>query len=213
MTDVIIPGSMGRIEARYQVQNSPDAPVALILHPHPLYGGTMNNKVTYMLYHTFFRKGFHVCRFNFRGIGKSSGTFDNGEGELSDAATVLDWLRARHPNAAHYWVAGFSFGAWITMQLLMRRPEIEGFVCVAPPTNKYDFNFLAPCPVSGQILQGTADEIVDPSTVEGLVNKLSKQKNIQINLELIENANHFFPDHIQNLSERVFAYLEQRLAV
>lgn len=213
MTGVIIPGPMGRIEARYQVQNSPDAPVALILHPHPLYGGTMNNKVTYMLYHTFFRKGFHVCRFNFRGIGKSSGTFDNGEGELSDAATVLDWLRARHPNAAHYWIAGFSFGAWITMQLLMRRPEIEGFVCVAPPTNKYDFNFLAPCPVSGQILQGTADEIVDPSTVEGLVNKLSKQKNIQINLELIENANHFFPDHIQNLSERVFAYLEQRLAV
>lgn len=212
MTDVIIPGPMGRIEARYQVQNSPDAPVALILHPHPLYGGTMNNKVTYMLYRTFFKNGFHVCRFNFRGIGKSSGTFDNGEGELSDAATVLDWLRIRHPNASHYWVAGFSFGAWITMQLLMRRPEIEGFVCVAPPTNKYDFNFLAPCPVSGQILQGTADEVVDPATVEGLVTKLSKQKNIRINLELIEDANHFFPEHLQNLSERVSAYLEQRLA-
>jgi hypothetical protein len=98
---------------------------------------------------------FPTIRFNFGGVGKSDGIFDNGEGELSDAACILDWLQQYNTNSKICWVAGFSFGAWIGMQLLMRRPELNGFVSVSPPANMRDFSFLAPCPSSGLIIQKT----------------------------------------------------------
>lgn len=207
MAEIIIPGAAGRLEGRYQKHSGKRAPVALILHPHPLYGGTMNNKVTYTLYQTFLRNGFNVCRFNFRGIGRSEGAFDNGDGELNDAASALDWLQVQNPDAQEFWIGGFSFGAWIAMQLLMRRPEITGFVSVAPPANKYDFNFLAPCPVSGQIIQGTADEVVPAESVRNLVGKLSKQRGLNIDLQMIDGADHYFLDYLPALYKSVSAYL------
>ena len=85
-----------------------------------------------------------------------------------------------HPEAETTWVAGVSFGAWIGMQLLMRRPEIQGFISIAPPANMYDFSFLAPCPSSGIIIQGEADEVVTPSAVQKLVDKLRTQRHITI---------------------------------
>ena len=124
MPDVIFNGPEGRLEGRYQHAKRDDAPVALILHPHPQHGGTMNNKVVYSLYHSFSRRGFSTLRFNFRGVGRSQGAFDSGLGELSDAAAALDWMQGHNPNATGCWIAGFSFGAWIAMQLMMRRPEI-----------------------------------------------------------------------------------------
>ena len=149
MPEVIMNGPEGRLEGRYQHGEGNTAPIALMLHPHPQHGGTMNNKVIYALYHEFVERGFSVLRFNFRGVGRSQGKFDRGEGELSDAASALDWLQTYNPNAGSCWVAGYSFGAWIGMQLLMRRPEIEAFISVAPPASQYDFTFLAPCPSSG----------------------------------------------------------------
>src|SRR5690349_23017590 len=131
MPEIILNGPEGRLEGRYQQSATPNAPIALMLHPHPQHGGTMNNKVVYSLYQSFQRQGFSVLRFNFRGVGRSQGKFDRGEGELSDAAAALDWLETRNPNAPQCWIAGFSFGAWIGMQLLMRRPEISGFISVA----------------------------------------------------------------------------------
>ena len=162
MPEVIFPGPDGRLEGRYHPQKNKDAPIAIILHPHPLYGGTMNNKVVYNLHYTFHRIGFTCLRFNFRGVGRSQGEYDQGIGELSDAAAALDYLQSLNPNAKNCWVAGFSFGAWIGMQLLMRRPEIAGFISVAPPANQYDFCFLAPCPSSGLIISGSADRVVPP---------------------------------------------------
>src|SRR5712671_6074676 len=100
MPDVIINGPEGRIEARYHHARGGTAPMAVVLHPHPLHGGTMNNKVVYTLYQTFVRKGFSTLRFNFRGVGRSQGSFDRGEGELADAAAALDWLQGYNPNAA-----------------------------------------------------------------------------------------------------------------
>jgi alpha/beta superfamily hydrolase len=166
MPEIIINGPEGRIEARYHHSKQAGAPIAIVLHPHPEHGGSMNNKITYAIYRTFVDMGFNTLRFNFRGVGKSEGKFDQGEGELSDTASVLDWMQSYNPSAAACWVAGFSFGAWIGMQLLMRRPELNGFVSINPPANLYDFNFLAPCPVSGMIIQGDRDEIVPKSSVD-----------------------------------------------
>jgi uncharacterized protein len=207
MPEVIINGPEGRIEGRYHHCKTPNAPIALLLHPHPQHGGTMNNKVVYALYHAFVRRGFSALRFNFRGVGRSQGTFDRGEGELSDAASALDWLQTYNANTRSCWIGGFSFGAWIGMQLLMRRPEIDGFIAVAPPANLYDFTFLAPCPSSGLIVQGDKDQIVTLEAQQKLVNKLSHQRDIKIDYRIIKGADHFFQNHMEQLTAHVEGYI------
>ncbi len=207
MPDVIINGPEGRIEARYHHNRAAGAPMALVLHPHPQHGGTMNNKVVYTLFQCFVRQGFSTLRFNFRGVGRSQGSFDRGEGELSDAASALDWLQTYNPSAGSCWVAGFSFGAWIGMQLLMRRPEIERFVSVAPPANIYDFTFLAPCPSSGLILQGDQDTVVPVESVQKLVTKLSHQRDIKIDFRKIAGTDHYFGDQLEAIGAHVDGYI------
>ena len=169
MPEVNISGPSGRLEGRFHPQKNEDAPVAIFLHPHPKFGGTMNNKVVYNLHYCFFNLGFTCLRFNFRGVGKSEGEFDDGLGELADAASALDFLQANTPNSNACWVIGFSFGSWIGMQLLMRRPEISGFISVSPPANTYDFSFLAPCPSSGLIINGSLDRLVPPSDIKEFI--------------------------------------------
>lgn len=212
MPEIFFNGGIGRVEARFQAQENKEAPIALILHPDPRHGGTMNNKVAYTLYQTFFKRGFHVMRFNFRGVGRSQGVFDNGEGELSDAATAMDWMEANFPASKFSWVAGFSFGAWIAMQLLMRRPEIDGFMAVCPPADKYDFSFLAPCPTSGLFIGAGKDTIVDPLSVEKLAKKLMHQRNIEVEYRCIDDADHFFTSKLALLHKEMDEYLQQRIA-
>ncbi|USO01493.1 MAG: alpha/beta hydrolase [Alphaproteobacteria bacterium] len=207
MPEMFIAGPEGRIEARYFPQPRPNAPVALILHPHPQNGGNMNTKITFALYKSFVELGFNVLRFNFRGVGRSEGLFDGGEGELTDAATLMDWLQAKNPDAPATWVAGFSFGSWIGMQLLMRRPEIAGFVSVSPPANTYDFSFLAPCPVSGMVVHGTRDAVVPASSIAGLLNKLALQKNITVTHKSVEGADHFYDGHTGVLMDSIKDYV------
>ena len=198
MPEVILTGPEGRLEGRYQPGAGPRAPVAILLQPHPAQG-TMNHPIVLALYQSFVRRGFATLRFNFRGVGRSQGTFDNGIGELSDAASALDWLQQFNPEAHTTWVGGFSFGAWIGMQLLMRRPEIKGFISIAPPANMYDFTFLAPCPSSGIIVDGENDEVVPPSAVLKLVDKLKTQRHITIHHSTIPGANHFFQNEMDLL--------------
>jgi uncharacterized protein len=212
MPELIIPGPAGRIEARYHHEQSSESPIALILHPHPQFGGTMNNQVVYSLYHTFVARGFSVLRFNFRGVGRSQGVWDGGPGELADAASALDWLQQVKPDAKTCWIAGVSFGTWIAMQLLMRRPEIDGFICVAPPANLYDYTFLAPCPSSGLIINGDKDRVVPPQAItDQLVNKIKTQRGIKIDHEVIPGANHFFENKTEDLNRIVGGYLDMRM--
>lgn len=209
MPEVIVSGPAGRIEARWMPQPSSAAPVMILMHPHPLKGGTMNNRVVHLMYRCAFDHGFSVMRFNFRGVGKSEGVFDKGEGELSDAAAVLDWIRKNYPDAASIRLGGFSFGAWIAMQLLMRRPEMAGFVVVSPPAGSLDFNFLAPCPSSGMVIQGDQDTVVDVNAVTRLVQKLQAQKNITVDYRIIPGAGHFFTEQQDELYAHVADALQQ----
>ena len=172
----------------------------------------MNDRIVQRLYKTFVDRGFATLRFNFRGVGRSQGSFDNGIGELSDAASALDWVQSIHPESQTTWVAGVSFGALIGMQLLMRRPEIRGFISIAPPANMYDFSFLAPCPASGIFIHGAADTVVQPIAVTKLVEKLRTQKHITIHHEEIPRANHFFENEIEELMASVDNYLDFRLS-
>ena len=211
MPEVNFNGPDGRLEGRYHPSNRPQAPLALLLHPHPQHGGTMNNKIIYKLYQTFTKRGFSTLRFNFRGVGRSQGQFDNGQGELSDAASALDWMQTQNPNTRSCWIAGFSFGAWVAMQLMMRRPEIDGFISIAPPASQHDFSFLAPCPASGMIIHGDKDEVVPQSSVDKLAQKLQKQKNIKIDYRIVEGSDHFFIHHLDPLNKQVEGYLDKML--
>lgn len=211
MPEVIFNGPDGRLEGRYHHSKRANAPVALLLHPHPQHGGTMNNRVVYALYQCFVNRGFSALRFNFRGVGNSQGEFDSGQGELSDAASALDWMQAHNPNAQSCWIAGFSFGAWVSMQLMMRRPEITGFISIAPPANQHDFSFLAPCPASGLILHGDKDDIVPLSSVDKLAQKLQKQKNIVIDYRVIKGSDHFFQEDLSVLNGHINDYLNKSL--
>jgi len=211
MPEVIFNGPEGRLEGRYHHARAANAPIALVLHPNPQHGGTMNNKVVYAIYQSFVARGFSTLRFNFRGVGRSQGVFDSGLGELSDAASALDWAQGHNPNASDCWIAGFSFGAWISMQLMMRRPEIGGFLSIAPPASMYDFTFLAPCPASGLILHGDKDDVVPIDSVSKLSAKLGEQKNINIDFRTIPGATHFFNDHLDKMVGHVEDYLDSRL--
>ena len=211
MPEIIFNGPEGRLEGRDHHSKTPGAPIALVLHPHPQFGGTMNNKVVYAMYQSFVKRGFSTLRFNFRGVGRSQSTFDNGQGEMSDAASALDWMQAHNPNAQACWIGGFSFGAWISMQLMMRRPEINGFLTISPPASQHDFSFLAPCPASGLIVHGDKDEIVAVDSVDKLAAKLQSQKNITVDYEIVKGCDHFYGDHMDKLNKIINDYLDKSL--
>jgi alpha/beta superfamily hydrolase len=207
MAEIFFNSTAGRIEGRYNASPNKNKPVALILHPHPLQMGNMNNKVVYEMYKQFLKHDFSVLRINFRGVGKSQGTFDQGVGELIDAAVALDWLEERHGVGADYWVAGFSFGSWIGMELTMRRPELTHFIVAAPPVNKYDFSFLSPCPAHGLIIQGDLDSIVSEENVSEFVDKTSKNKNTKVEYKVIHGADHFFRDRLTEFGKVLSDYI------
>lgn len=211
MAEMLISGPEGRIEARYTPPPHEGASVALILHPHPRAGGTMQDPITIRLYQMFERKGFGVLRFNTRGVGRTQGVYDQGVGELEDAAWILDYLENMVESPRYVWCAGYSFGAWITLQLLMRRPEIDGFLAIAPPANHYDFSFLAPCPASGLIISGENDAISKPEDVERALSKVRIQKGEVIDRMSIEGANHFFTGQHDELIDLCEAYVDRRL--
>ena len=207
MPEVIINGPAGRIEARYMPGADATAPIALILHPEPDRGGNMNNRVSFAMYKLFQARGFSVMRFNFRGVGRSQGNYSEGEGELSDAATALDWMQSQCPSARACWIAGFSFGALIGMQLMMRRPEVIGFVSASLPMDEQDYTFLAPCPASGLVVHGGADSVVSADEVNSIIERIPAQKGISIDYRLIDDANRFFTNHLDELIEHVGDYL------
>ena len=211
MVDLLIPGPEGKIEAKYRHNNNDKSPIVLILHPDPTRGGTMNTKIVFRLYKLFVNNGFSTIRFNFRGVGRSQGVFDNGQGELADAAGALDWMQSFNNNASNCWIAGFSFGAWISMQLMMRRPEIGGFISVSPPASQADFSFLAPCPASGLIVHGEADDYIPLESSMKLADKLKKQKNITIDFQCVPRCDHFFQKHVKDLEKIVDTYLKNSL--
>jgi alpha/beta superfamily hydrolase len=213
MPEVIINGPAGRIEGRYHQSTDAKAPVVLVLHPHPLYGGTMNNKITYALYRAFVNNGFSVLRVNFRGVGKSQGKFDNGIGELLDVTAIVNWLHDQNMKATEFWIAGFSFGAWIALQTVMRRPELENYVLVAPPATKYDFNFIVPCTSAGLIVQGSKDEITKEPDSAKLSEKLSAREGAEVTYQMVQGADHFFKDHMKEFEEIVDKYIKHRLVV
>lgn len=195
MTEVLINGSQGKLQGFYKhTENSKN--IGLILHPRKCTESSMDNNIVSSLFESFSNNNFSTLKINFRGIQKSEGEpEEDGLGELSDAATALDWLQEQNEDISSCWIGGIDFGAWIGSQLLMRRPEVIGFINVATPIKEFDFSFLSPCPASGLIIHPTKQIDIEQKNVISLVKKLSNQKiklvykkvNTDINFENKEN--------------------------
>jgi len=189
---IMIQGPAGQLEALYH-HGETDKPAIVICHPHPLYGGTMRNKVVYWLSRAFEDLGYSVLRFNFRGVEKSEGVWDEGNGEADDVTAMIDWLEQKHPTAPLY-LAGFSFGTYAGLQAARRDSRIQKMLAVAPAVNLWSFEFMEGEDRPLTIIQGTADEIVPFAQVKDWV-----EKHPQVTFHSIEGAGHFFPQHMDEL--------------
>ena len=211
MPEVIFTGPAGRIEGRYHPARQKNAPIAIVLHPHPQFGGTMNHQIVYQLYYRSCTAASPCCASISAASAAARAPSTTARASCRTPPPRSTGRSRSTPEARSCWIAGFSFGAWIGMQLLMRRPEIEGFISIAPPANLYDFSFLAPCPSSGLIIHGDKDAVVPHKDVTGLVDKLKTQKGIVIDQKVIPGANHFFDGKVEPLMQAVSAYLDKRL--
>lgn len=206
MPDIIFPGPDGRLEGRYHHGPEANAPIALILHPHPLYGGTMNNKVVYNLFHVFAKRGFSVLRFNFRGVGRSEGVHDEGRGEADDTLAVVQWLRAQAPGAPLL-LAGFSFGAFVSLKAAARaQPQLQ--VSIAPPFRYFSGEPLPPRPdAPWLVVHGRDDDVV---AYDDTVTVL-RQYQPPPELVTLDGAGHFFHGQLGELGRAVGAFLRRHL--
>jgi alpha/beta superfamily hydrolase len=192
-------GPAGRIEGLLQERaGSEPGFVALVCHPHPLYGGTLHNKVTHRVASAFHGLGAAVLRFNFRGVGKSEGAYDQGAGELDDARAAWAYMRERWPGARR-WLAGFSFGSWIAARLGAELRDVERLLLVAPPIHRNDFSALRRATVDKRVIQGTADDVCTPGLLQAEWPYWAEPKR----LVMVEGAGHFFDRKLDALAAAV----------
>lgn len=182
----IIPGAVGDLEVRFFLPQDTLNRWAVISHPHPQYGGTMDNKVVTMLEKTYQSLGFGTVVFQFRGVGLSQGTFDNAQGEQADLSALVAWLRQTQ-SVEFLVLAGFSFGAYITLKQA-NVLKADHVVVVAPPVNLYDFNLVKKPKVPWVVILGSKDEVVPPLSV---LDWALKGTNVP-DLHWRSGASHFF---------------------
>ena len=166
----------------------------------------MNNKVVYTLYHAFVDRGFAVLGFNFRGVGRSQGEFDHGAGELSDAASALDWLQTFNANARTCWVAGFSFGAWIALCRGIADSRITTLLAIAPPVGRYDFTAVATSQKPMHFIHGDVDELIPVAQMRAPYEEISEPKTLAV----IDGANHLFDGKVAEVGDVIRARFEVR---
>jgi alpha/beta superfamily hydrolase len=213
MTSVLISGLDSRIEGKYHKNEHAKSPVALILHPSPLQVSGVDAKLAQSVFQCFVKKGFSVLRTYVNHVSRHPNKLESQANELITAASALDWLHTENPTSSSVWVVGFSFGAWITSQLLMRRPEIEHFVAISLPAHKHDFAFLHPCPTSGLILHGEQDSIIPAEHIVNFVNNVHKQKGVEFVCNIIPKADHFFREKLEELNAHISEYIDLQLNI
>ncbi len=201
-------GPAGRLEALLQERDGAEpAVVAVVCHPHPLYGGTLHNKVVHRVAATLHALGAAALRFNFRGVGRSEGAYDRGAGELEDARAALSWLRARHPGA-RAWAAGVSFGAWVAARLAASEAGIERLVMIAPPVGTMSFEVLRTLATPKLVIQGKADDVCPPHLLHAQFAGWAEPKT----LVEVEGATHFFDRQLAALGHALEEQLRSALA-
>jgi uncharacterized protein len=199
--ELFVQGPAGRLEAVFK--RCPGArAAAVVCHPHPLRGGTMYDKVTYRMGRALFAAGLSVLRFNFRGVGASEGAFDAGAGERDDVAAVIDCLARDH---AEIVVAGFSFGAWVGLEVGARDPRVGRLVGLGLPVNVYDFGFLGGVEKPTLIVHGDEDRFGDLDRVRAV----AITGGDRVRVATIEGGDHFFTGRLEAMMEAVTSFARE----
>ena len=178
---------------------------AVILHPHPLYGGTMQNKVVHALARAFGDLGVASVRFNFRGVGASAGDFAQGVGETDDALAVIEWVRTQQPDTS-VWLAGFSFGAAVALRAA-QRTKVAGLITVAPAVNLYDFSALSTPSCPWLLIQGEADEVVPVEGVRAWLSGIAPSPQTIF----LPGVSHFFHGRLNDLKAALHDFVPPHL--
>jgi alpha/beta superfamily hydrolase len=198
-------GPAGQIEARLELPHDSGATPAVFgvaCHPHPLYGGAMDNKVTHTLARAMNECGAPCFRFNFRGVGASAGSFDNGRGEAEDLAAVVAEGRRRFPGAA-LWLGGFSFGAFVALRGAQTLDPVK-LAAVAPPVSRYDLGSVANPDCDWMLAQGDADDVVDPKAVLDWAAAQPRKPTLHV----LAGAGHFFHGRLHELKPLLIAFFD-----
>ncbi len=196
----LLDGAAGKIEALLEEpETAPAREACLVCHPHPLYGGTMHNKVVYRMARGLRRSGSIVLRFNFRGVGRSQGVHAHGDGELDDARMLMDWLRSRYP-ALPYAVAGFSFGSRVALRLGCSLSGTRRVIAVGLPSRSNSLDYVKTCTTPKLFIQSTHDEHGPRPELEALYSDFSEPKQ----LYWAEAADHFFVNGLDALEETIY---------
>ena len=196
----LLDGPAGKLEALLEEPDDrPPNEACLLCHPHPLFGGTMHNKVVYRIARALRRRGSVVLRFNFRGVGRSQGKHDKGVGEIEDARAALGWLRERYPGLACS-LAGFSFGSRVILELGCATGDAARLVAVGFPTTTGEAPYLASCRVPKFFITSTHDQYAPREEMEMLYAKIAGPKQII----WIEADDHFFGSALDRLEEVIF---------
>lgn len=203
--NLFIPGPEGNLETviEFAADAVDTTTIAVICHPHPLYGGTMENKVVTTLARTFRELNITSVRFNFRGVGQSVGAYADGVGESKDLLAILDWLSQEYPTA-EFILAGFSFGSYVATRVASQRPA-QQLITVAPPVTNFDFTALEIPSCPWLLIQGTADEVIAADAVFAWF----KQHVQHYDLMVLEHASHFFHGRLVELKERLLEYYKK----
>jgi len=199
-----IPGKGVTLESILrQPERKPIRGTAVLCHPHPVYGGTMNNRVIFRAGKAATAAGLAALRFNFRGVGASTGVFDEGDGEQQDVSSAVEWLYGRFPGLPMVLI-GFSFGAWVGLRVAVRDPRIVALVGLGLPLNHYDFDFLTENAKPALYMVGTADEFCPLDRMERFARRLPPQSDAR----WIQGAGHFFDSQIDQVQKLISDFLQ-----
>jgi uncharacterized protein len=201
-----IDGPAGRLEAMlWTVANANPSLVAVVCHPHPLFGGTMHNKVVFQAAKAIHSRGIPVLRFNFRGAGLSESVHDKGRGEQDDVRTALDYLAREFPGRPIL-LAGFSFGAWVGLRVGCEDARVTKLIGLGIPVNDSDLSYLRSCAKPKLIIQGGNDEFGSCANVEALFATMPEPKR----LVFVKGADHFFAGKLDQVAAAIDASLDER---
>lgn len=206
--NLFIPAEHGQLEAILKgSRQEPPKGVALVLHPHPLGGGTMHNKVVFRAAAALNDAGLIALRINFRGVGQSTGKHDEGRGELDDVRAGLGYLSAHYPGLS-VTICGFSFGARVGLEVGIKDDRVEYLIGIGTPVDKYDFSFLESCRKPLLLVHGDRDEFGDVKRLRKLAARIETQT--QVRLFVIPEAGHFFENHLEELKQAVTDWISGR---
>ncbi len=204
--NLFIPVSHGRLEAILKPPGGLAVNgVALVLHPHPLGGGTIHNKVVFRAAAALNDAGLAVLRINFRGVGQSTGAHDEGEGERDDVSSGLDYL-AEHYYGQEITLCGFSFGARVGLEVGLPDERVVRMISIGTPVGKYDFSFLVGCRKPVLFVHGENDEYGNLDRLRELVAKI----DAPVELSLIKGAGHFFDDQLDELKRVITKWVQKQ---